>query len=330
MLRLIVALALLTAAGTASADDRELRDLPISGWPCLQQPSGTAKTPDGIERNAMKNRGVERFEHQKIDGFDFPGFLSHVAAYDSQLRARRRPELDPPRKTLLGGFENQLVSLTGYLVLAYSGPPETCNCGDRQHHDWHLELFERSSDHHPQPGDATPLICEITPRAEQALYRSGVRLQELAGFIRNRKEYEPTNHPPQLVRVTGYLMWDDEHNGTADVGDTVTYITPGNGFHHPWRATAWEIHPVIDVQRVASPDRPTTGEAPTPVTAASAPTTPSVITLTRPVSLKIPYGETTLPIGAKLELVSRASDSLTVRYMGADYVIPTAATGIAP
>ena len=47
--------------------------------------------------------------------------------------------------------------------------------------------------------------------------------------------------------MTGYLMWDDEHNGSADVGSTIQWFSK-NGFHHPWRSTAWEIHPVVKVE----------------------------------------------------------------------------------
>jgi len=47
--------------------------------------------------------------------------------------------------------------------------------------------------------------------------------------------------------VTGYLLWDDEHNGSADVGSTIQYFS-SNGFHYPWRSTAWEIHPVMKIE----------------------------------------------------------------------------------
>jgi hypothetical protein len=115
-------------------------------------------------------------------------------------------------------------------------------------HDWHLEIFENPSDHAPQVGDPTPIICEITPRTEQSLYREGIRIQSLAGFFRLQdKRFQPTGHKAQKIRVTGYLMWDDDHNGSADVGSTIQSFGT-NGFHHPWRSTAWEIHPVIKVE----------------------------------------------------------------------------------
>ena len=111
-------------------------------------------------------------------------FLKKVREYDSRLQSKRRGELTAAQKDELDSFENQIVSLIGWLVLAYAGPPETTNCGSATFHDWHLEIFESPSDHAPQVGDPTPIICEITPRTEQRLYRDGVRIQSLAGFFR--------------------------------------------------------------------------------------------------------------------------------------------------
>ena len=49
----------------------------------------------------------------------------------------------------------------------------------------------------------------------------------------------------QAIRVTGYLMWDDDQKGSEEVDATIS-----KGFHHPWRSTAWEIHPVIKMERL--------------------------------------------------------------------------------
>ena len=120
-------------------------------------------------------------------------------------------------------------------------------------HDWHLELFEKPHDHAPRIGDPTPIICEITPHAQNALFRDNVRMQALAGFIRAPDmTIEPTGHPARKIRVTGYLLWDDEHNGSADVGTTIRSFQ-ANGYHNPWRSTAWEIHPVIKIEAVDAP-----------------------------------------------------------------------------
>jgi hypothetical protein len=129
-----------------------------------------------------------------------------VREYDSRLQSKRRGELTAAQKDELDSYENKIVSLTGWLVLAYAGPPETTNCGSPIFHDWHLEIFENPGDHPPQVGDPTPIICEITPRTEQSLYRDGIRIQSLAGFFRRQDvSYQATKHKAKKVRVTGYL-----------------------------------------------------------------------------------------------------------------------------
>jgi len=170
--------------------------------------------------------------------------------------------------------------------------------------------------------------------------------------------YEATGHPARRIRLTGYRLWDDEHNGTADVGTTVRRKTP-NGYHNPWRETAWEIHPVIKVevldgaappsqsgaasppQSAASSASPSAVSTPTPtgtVIAIPQPTAapfvknpssqPQFVTLTRPVTIQILYGQVTLQRGTKLPFVSRDSQSVTVRYMGEKYPVPISSTDL--
>jgi len=77
---------------------------------------------------------------------------------------------------------------------------------------------------------------------------TALQLQSLAGFFRLPDvSYQTTGHDACKVRVTGYLLWDDDHNGSADVGTTVQNFS-NNGFYHPWRSTAWEIHPVMKIE----------------------------------------------------------------------------------
>jgi hypothetical protein len=181
----------------------------------------------------MKNRWPVNLSLFTVEPLNTARFLKKVGEYDSRLQSKRRGELTASQKNELDSYENQLVSLTGWLVLAYAGPPETTNCGSANFHDWHLEIFERPSGHPPQVGDPTPIICEITPRTEQRIFRDGVDLQSLAGFFRLPDvRYQATGHDACEVRVTGYLLWDDDHNGSADVGSTVEHFSK-NGFHHP-------------------------------------------------------------------------------------------------
>jgi hypothetical protein len=250
-MRLIILISTaLISRGIGFTEDTELRDLDVSHWSCLSKPAGTATQPDEQERNLMKNRNSVRPLPLNVEQLDIPSFLRKVAAYDAALKAARRVDLDQSRKQELRGFENQIVSLTGWLGLAYSSTAESANCGDATFHDWHLEVFPQPMDHPPRVGDGTPIICEVTPRTEKPLYDQGVRLLALTAFMRLLdNSFQPTGHPPRKIRVTGYLMWDDLHNDPEAVGPKVKLIG-SDKFHHPWRATAWEIHPILKVETV--------------------------------------------------------------------------------
>jgi hypothetical protein len=196
----------------------------------------------------MKNRSAVDLSGARIEAMDTAAFLKHVADFDAQTKGKRRTELNAAQKQQLDALEKQFVSLTGWLVLAYAGPPETTNCASTDFHDSHLEIYEKAADHPPQIGDPTPIICEITPRTQRAIYRDRIRIQALAGFFRKPDlTCEPTGHAARRIRLTGYLMWDDEHKGPADIGTTIQRIG-ANKYHQPWRSTAWEIHPVMKIE----------------------------------------------------------------------------------
>jgi len=63
------------------------------------------------------------------------------------------------------------------------------------------------------------------------------------------------------------------------------------------------------------------------VTAPPAPV-PQFVTLTQPVRIKITYGETVLPRGLKLPLISRDAQSVTVKYLDETPRIPLSATDL--
>ena len=241
---------LLTAlALSAAAQLPELRDLDLTGWDCLSKLEGAARSHDGAERNAQKNRSAVEFASSNVPNLDFASFLSRVAEYDRHIERKHRRDLTPEQKDELVALEKQIVSVTGWLVLAYQGVPETTNCRSKDFLDWHLELSPAPADHAAQVGDPTPVICEITPRIQAQLFRSGVRIQKLAAFFRLAdNSFVATGSKPHKIRVTGFLMWDDEHNkADTDVGSNVGWFS-AEGYHHPWRATAWEIHPVLKIE----------------------------------------------------------------------------------
>ncbi len=315
------------------SEDRDLKELDLSAWDCLNQPGGTAKTPDGVERNTQKNRSPMDLAGVTAAKLDTGGFLRNVSAFDVQTKGKRRKDLNAAERQQLASLEKQVVSLTAYLVIVYAGPPESTNCANVDFHDWHLELFEKPLDHSPGIGDPTPIVCEITPRTQNAMFRDGVRLQKLSGFFRRPDlESEPTGQPAQQVRITGLLMWDDEHNGAADVGTTIQKFA-ANGYHQPWRSTAWEIHPVLMIEPAdgtpSSVPAPPTGLR--PAVAAPMPAATSgqqEVTIVEPTKVRISYGETVLPRGMKLPLVSRSAATVSLKYMGQTVVLPLQSTDV--
>lgn len=324
---------LVSAERPRISEDRELKEIDLSGWDCRDRLEGSAKTPDGIARNRLKNRDAATLAGPGPETMDTVAFLRHVSALDAQTQDKRRKDLSPTQTAALEKYEQQLVSFTGYLVLAYAGPPESTNCGSTEFHDWHLEVFAAPSDHPPRPGDPTPIICEITPRNQSALFRDGVRLQSLAAFIRAPDlTYEPTGHPARKVRIIGNLLWDDDHNGAADVGPGIRTVA-ANKYHNPWRATAWEIHPVakiaaVDAEAPLAADLPPAATSAISPDAAPVPTKPAqeYVTLTRPVKIRIPPGETVLPRGLRLPVKVRSEQGITVEYLGQTQNIPLDAT----
>lgn len=71
--------------------------------------------------------------------------------------------------------------------------------------------------------------------------------------------------------------------------------------------------------------------APPPNTTAPAPaqpSTPQFVTLIQPVKIKIPYGETVLPRGLKLPVLSHDAQTVTVNYLDQPQVIPITATDL--
>jgi hypothetical protein len=251
--------------------------------------------------------------------------------------------LSAAQKIQLAAIEKEIISFTGYLVLAYPGPPESTNCGSVDFHDWHLEVFEKPMDHPPGIGDPTPVICETTPRLQNMFYEQGVRIQDLAAFMRRPDmTHEENGHPARKVRFTGYVLWDDDHHGTADIGPRITEKAK-KGYNRPWRSTAFEIHPVLKIEVLDAPPPVATGAPPAastttvapapPPTAgpASPPSTPAgsrMVTILEPIKVKIPYGETVLRRGIRVELISRTAQSVTVRYLGQDVVVPLSSTDL--
>jgi hypothetical protein len=70
----------------------------------------------------------------------------------------------------------------------------------------------------------------------------------------------------------------------------------------------------------------TEAQIPTPYPTPATPPPVTSITLTQPVTIKIPYGQTVLPRGTKLKVVSHDAQNITVEYMNGNYLVPITST----
>ena len=90
------------------SEDRDLKELDLKQWDCLNRMEGTAKTPDGVERNHLKNRSAPEGPPPAADLTDSVGFLRRIGEFEAQTRGRRRKELNPAQKQQLDPLEKKL------------------------------------------------------------------------------------------------------------------------------------------------------------------------------------------------------------------------------
>jgi hypothetical protein len=67
---------------------------------------------------------------------------------------------------------------------------------------------------------------------------------DTARFLKKVREYDARLGSQRRGELTAAQK---DHNGSADVGLTIQWSS-SNRFHHPWRSTAWEVHPVIKIE----------------------------------------------------------------------------------
>jgi hypothetical protein len=129
--------------------------------------------------------------------------------------------------------ERRAAIVVGYVRDVEVGGVETVNCLARRpdHRDTHIEVV-------PGPDDSgqLPLIVEVTPawRRLAASRNSDWSTDSLRSLLQGR-----------WVRVTGWLFFDTEHRRQAE------NTAPGRVGN--WRATAWELHPVTEVEVLVQP-----------------------------------------------------------------------------
>jgi hypothetical protein len=122
--------------------------------------------------------------------------------------------------------EARAVAVEGYVVGVGAGGIEAANCFSPLRRDTHLYLSTKR--------DALPrerLVAEVTPRIRDWARQHGRDWSEAA----LRRELSG-----RWCRVEGWLLFDREHAEEAE------NTAPGRAGN--WRATAWEIHPVTNIE----------------------------------------------------------------------------------
>jgi hypothetical protein len=145
------------------------------------------------------------------------------------LSALLAPGDDKTRWNSTSGAE-----ITGFVLDVKPGGGETCNCGktDPVHTDAHIELVLHATD----TAMTQSVVVEVTPRMRAIMKANGTDWST----IRLRTQFRH-----KWAKVSGWMTFDTQHANAAE------NTNPGGA--NNWRATAWEIHPVTDIQIVAAP-----------------------------------------------------------------------------
>lgn len=176
-------------------------------------PSGTARSDKVKKLNIDKSRNTA----PKVEDIDTDVSLAVILA----------PGDDENRFDSKRG-----ATITGYVIDVRHGGKESCNCEATapEDTDTHIELALSSNAPPTQR-----VIVEVTPRLRRQKKQEGIdwSSEALSGKLRGK-----------WVKVTGWLLFDFMHVKEAEN----TY--PGG--RDNWRATCWEIHPITNIEVLAS------------------------------------------------------------------------------
>ena len=120
----------------------------------------------------------------------------------------------------------------GYVYEVKNGGAETCNCKDPNVKDTHIEILLDPM----QNEKMYRVVAEITPRMRKLMLAKGIdwSTKTLRDKILGR-----------WVKFEGWLFFDEEHANAAE------NTAPGR--ERNWRATAWEIHPITNMEVTVRP-----------------------------------------------------------------------------
>jgi hypothetical protein len=172
--------------------------------------------PDGFGGDAMLNRQKNRYTAPaEIRDVTVSDLIQIPSAQLAMAGQRHRENWPGVSIAYAGEQERSGIRVTGYLVYAKESEPESCNGKSDSLRDYHIWISDA-----PTQDKSMGAIVEVTPRFK--VIHPEWRLHY---FKRLAEQHA-------RVRVTGWLMWDEEHPN--EVGHS--------------RATQWEVHPVTNVE----------------------------------------------------------------------------------
>lgn len=159
--------------------------------------------------------------------YNMPGANSFNA--NASISSLLKPGNDKTRWKI-----SDAVELTGYVYDVKPGGVETCNCHstNKSFMDTHIVLLSN-------PGNnkgSQRIIVEITPRLRFLMMQHGI------DWSTDKIKATYMGH---WIKVKGWLFFDEEHTSSAE------NTNPGNASN--WRATAWEVHPIISIELINHP-----------------------------------------------------------------------------
>jgi hypothetical protein len=146
------------------------------------------------------------------------------------------------------------ATVVGFVLEVQRGGIETCNCGATKpdERDTHIALTLSSMLPTDPDAKKQSVVAEVSPRTrilqKQKTGQNNWTTEALRGSIQGK-----------WVEITGWLLFDFEHSHEAE------NTNPGNPSN--WRATRWEIHPVMSIKVLDGPPGGAFQLAPSVITA---------------------------------------------------------------
>ena len=171
---------------------------------------------DGTGGDALLNREKNRYTTPlDIEDMTVAQIEAIPASVLDESERKKRMNWAGPAEDYVEKEERRGVRVTGYLIRAKESGDESCNGYSEALHDYHIWISDA-----PTSDKASGMIVEVTPRWKSVRPQWQLRT------------FEKLSNDHAKVRVTGWLMWDEEH--PDEVGKS--------------RGTQWEIHPVTNVE----------------------------------------------------------------------------------